>query len=47
MKTIKIKVIMKAMYFQESFDGNSQKFSKSENENENEGDIFESFANPS
>ena len=35
---------MRAMYFRESFEGNSRKFSKFENENE--GDIFESFGIP-
>ena len=36
---------MRAINFRESFEGNSQKFSKFENENE--GNIFESFGIPS
>ena len=36
---------MRAINFRESFEGNSRKFSKFENENE--GNIFESFGNPS
>ena len=36
---------MRAIYFQEFFEDNSQKFSKFESENE--GNLFESFGNPS
>ena len=35
---------MRAKYFREFFEGNSQKFSKFESENE--GNIFESFGIP-
>ena len=35
---------MRAIYYRESFEGNSRKFSKFENENE--GNIFESFGIP-
>ena len=38
------RVRMRAINFQESFEGNSRKFSKFENENE--GNIFENFGIP-
>ena len=39
-----LRVRMRALYFREFFEGNSRKFLKFESENE--GNIFESFGNP-